>query len=123
MKRILAVLFVFISGIIVGLVGHDLHMKHMFNRMHHFPPGDNGEFIVKRMQEELRLSNAQLENIRPVIIESEKKILELRNSFHPKMKEIMDSSIERVKKELTEEQRKKLEEIHRRMRDKGPMPF
>ena len=123
MKRLLAVVCVFVSGIIVGLVGHDLHMKHMFDRMHHLPPGEKGDFIVNRMQGELGLTEAQVNKIRPIIEEGERKMSELRDTFHPKMKEILDLSMEQVKKELTDEQKKELEKIHKRMKDKGPVPF
>lgn len=123
MKRVLAVICVFVSGVIVGLVGHDLHMKHMFDRMHHFPRHDKGDFIVKRMQKDLHLTEAQVNKIRPIIVESDRKMSELRETFHPKMKEILDLSIEQVKKELDDEQKKKLEKIHQRMKNKGPVPF
>lgn len=123
MKRVLAVVCVFISGVIVGIVGHDLHMKHMFDRMHHFPPGDKGDFIVNRMQKELGLTEAQVNKIRPIVKEGERKVSELRDAFHPKMKEILDLSMEQVKKELSEEQKQELEKIHRRMKEKGPVPF
>ena len=123
MKRVLAVLCVFISGVIVGIVGHDLHMKHMFDRMRHSPPGDKGDFIVNRMQKELGLTEAQVSKIRPIVKEGDRKVSELRDTFHPKMKEILDLTMEQVKKELSDEQKREFEKIHRRMKERGPVPF
>lgn len=122
MKSRIAVILVFISGLIIGAVGNDFYMRHRFHKMHRFPPEKKGDFIVYTMQRELGLSDDQVQKIRPIVQSSTKKIQELREHFHPEINKIIEESFSLIKKELDETQKQKLDEMFQKMR-KRPPPF
>jgi hypothetical protein len=124
MKKILAMMLIFFSGVVVGIVGHDLYMKYIFHHFHDAPPEQREDFILKMLTRELDLTQAQLEKIKPIVLNSHSKIMELNNTFHPKMEQIINATFELIRKELNESQQKKLDMILTRMKkhDAGDRP-
>ena len=84
-------------------------------REKHNPEG----FILKQLQEELSLNEEQAKKSEQIFKDTHSKIKEAGNSFHQQIKKFIDEGWSELKKDLTPEQQKKLEELQKRMEEKN----
>lgn len=129
LTKIIAGLVLFISGAVMGFFGSRLLTERGTLALLH---GDSGRFVdmaMHRLSQDLELSEAQREKLRPLFLDTAKKLAELRREQEPKIHEIIEKSIEATKTVLTPEQLEKFEAIQVRLKQRreamdrfGPPP-
>ena len=104
-KLISGIALVFILGALVGSIGTGFYFKHRYPRLGDHRAGK--AFVMERLSKELNLTQDQKINIGKIIEQMEEKRREyfLRNWTE------MEKSIDQMKKELNNDQQKKLDAL------------
>jgi hypothetical protein len=110
-KAISGILAIFILGIMAGVLGTNMIIKHRIESFHEkgFPP--IRPMFMKRIGSRLDLTPAQRVEVEKIINTLQIEIREIRQEFHPKIKAAFDNSFAQIKKHLTEPQKQKLDKI------------
>ena len=122
-KTIIYLCAVFLTGVIGGgAVGYGLARKTLFR-----PPTKNemARHILSDLTKELQLTQEQVAQITPLIESAAKRIHEVNQRTFNEVKEIIQSTDKELSNFLTDEQKKLLEEMHKRRarnRPGGPPP-
>ncbi len=110
-KAIASIILVFLLGAVAGaLVTHRICQQ----RLDHVLRGEaraTGELIVQRLNRELQLDPAQLEQLRAIVKETHAEIRIARRQIRPQIDEILARSQEKVRALLRPGQREKYEKI------------
>ncbi len=101
---------IFLLGVVVGGAGF-LFYAWNTGRWHRRP---TKERIVLRLSRDLNLSEAQVEQFRQIMDDSEKRMKELRTQVGPQFHAIREEGHERIRKILNPEQLKKFNDLLRR---------
>lgn len=109
-KLIAGVALVFIVGLLVGSVGTRFYLKHQYR---HFMPerGNRTAFIMKKLSKDLGLTQAQEVAIQKIVEQTEEKLREHFLQRRSEIASIIDDGFSQMKKELDDDQKKKLEEL------------
>jgi hypothetical protein len=110
-KKVLAGLILFGSGLVVGIFGARLWHERGTLALLHGDPRHFVEMVVHHFSADLGLSPEQQEKLRPIVQETAKKLAEIRREQEPKIQEALDADTEAVKKLLTPQQLEKFEAI------------
>lgn len=105
--KILAGLLLFASGAVTGYFGSRLLAERGRFELFHGDPRHFSEMVVRRMSDDLDLSTAQREKLRPIVLNTGDELAKIRREQEPKVRETIDKSIEATKAILTPEQREK----------------
>ena len=123
------VLVVFLLGAVAGALGNGLYNKYSDprSRFRHHSPEERTDFIMKRLSEDLDLTETQQTEIRQIVRQAEEKMVLLRRRTFPEFRAIIDQSFADTREKLTPDQQKKLDEIHEEMQQmrrkgKGDVP-
>lgn len=127
-KKIIAGLILFGSGLIVGFFGARLSSEHgtlaLLHGHEHF-----AEMALQRLRVDLDLSDEQVKKLRPIMMETARKLAEIRQEQEPKIQTVLENDFSSIKKILTPEQAerfdakiKDLRERRRSMERFGPPP-
>ncbi|MGC8990955.1 MAG: hypothetical protein ACP5MD_12615, partial [Verrucomicrobiia bacterium] len=111
-KTIIYLCAVFLTGVIAGgAVGYGLAHKTFFR-----PPTKNemARHILSDLTKELQLTEEQVNQIRPLIESAAKRIHEVNQRTFNEVKEIIQSTDKELANFLSAEQKKLLEQMHRR---------
>lgn len=133
MNLVVGLVILFVLGALLGFMGDKWMMCH---RMHHgFRPGMHGgcpgqgpgmkpeNFMRMMLKDRLNLNDKQFKKSETIIKDTHSKLESLKDSFHEQEKKLIDESFELIKKDLSPEQQKKLEDFQKEMRErKGPPP-
>jgi len=125
-KLISGLLLVFVLGILAGSVGTGFYLKHRLVPLIKEPRARKS-FIMKRLSKKLDLTPDQQTKIEPIVNQMIEKRREYYRKTRPEIKTIMDQGFSKIKAELSEDQKKKLDELrenfkkHRRDRDAKPV--
>jgi Spy/CpxP family protein refolding chaperone len=108
----------FVSGVCVGAFGTWIvaEKRIMESVTHDQPPFHQA--IMRRLTRELSLDDTQRQRIEKIVIQTQEELRVLRESTRPERRRIMERSLEAMKVELSPEQQKRLEEIHRKMEER-----
>jgi hypothetical protein len=109
-KLIAGLLLVFVLGILVGSVGTAFYLKHRFTPLTKEPKARK-TFIMKRLSEKLDLTPDQQAKIEPIINQMIEKRREYYRKSRPEIEKIMEKGFAAIKLKLTENQKKKLDEL------------
>jgi len=126
-KLISGLLLVFILGILVGSVTTGFYVKHRLDPFVKEPKARKS-FIMRKLAKELHLSSTQKTKIEPIIEQMIEKRREYYLKSRPQIKKMMDQGFAKIKEELNDNQRKKLDELRenfkkrRRERDGKRIP-
>lgn len=108
---IVGVVLVFLLGALAGtLVTFNVCHQRMESGFRE-EPGRMKEFIVGRLGRELKLDQAQMEQLRTIVRETHTEIRSVRRQFRPQIEEILSRSQDRVRTILRPDQREKYEKI------------
>lgn len=125
----LAVLGVFLAGIVLGAVGHKacfVFGHHGFGPPgfgfhHHRPPPPDPRMFRERLLEdltdELELSREQRTKAEPVLKEMHHQLIQIRVQNQDRVEAVVRGAIEKAGAFLSPEQRKKLEELYSRVQE------
>ncbi len=121
LKVAIIILLVLTVGALAGSLGNKLYFKHRFER---FVKGGRPPLMhifMRRMVQNLDLTEAQKTDIEKIVRQAEKKIVSFREKYHPEFEKIMDDTIALIKEKLTDEQKKKLDKLHEELKTRGRM--
>jgi hypothetical protein len=128
-KKILAGLVLFVSGAVMGYFGARVMGDRGARALLQGKPEHFVDKTVHRMSDDLGLTDEQQEKLRPIILDTAKKLAEIRRDQEPKIHEAIEKSIEATKPILTSEQLQKFEAIIERLKQRreamerfGPPP-
>lgn len=115
-KVVLVAAIIFVAGAVTGALTTRLkssgsHPPQRGNFGSH--RSQRGE-LMERMQRELQLSQEQRQNIEQILRESREKVKQLCDSIAPHVSEEHSKVRERIRAELTPEQREKYEQLFKR---------
>ena len=113
------ILLVFALGTAVGAYGSRMMFKKRVSSVLH-AKGPPGSWAMQRMFHRLDLSETQKKSIDAILGESNKKWEAIQQEFEPKMTALFEKVIEDTKKELTPQQREKLERMSENIRRRLP---
>ena len=103
-KAVISVILIFLLGGIAGaLLMHRTDQQKIESIMH----GESGtarEFIVTRLNRELSLDPAQLEQLRTIVGETHAEIRSVRKEYRPQIDEVIKRSQDKVRAILRPEQ-------------------
>ena len=106
------ILVIFLSGIVIGIVGSAAFFKHeILVHVQEGPPAMR-RFVVNVLTRELDLNEEQTEKITPIITDAQKEMLKIRASVQPQVKDLIGKTIEQLDPVLTPEQQTKLHQMN-----------
>jgi Spy/CpxP family protein refolding chaperone len=110
-KAIAGVMLVFTLGAVCGgLVTHLVHRSRM-ERFVGGGPVAREELLVKRLTRQLDLDPRQLEQIKPIVHETQESISRIRQLSRPQVEGLLEESQRQISAVLRPEQREKFEKI------------
>ena len=103
-KAVVSVILIFLLGGMAGaFVMHRIDHQKIENIMRG-EPGMTREFIVTRLNRELSLDTAQLEQLRTIVRETHAEMRNVRKEYRPQIEEILQRSQDRVRAILRPQQ-------------------
>lgn len=120
-KAIAGITAIFALGIMTGVLGTGLMVRHRMEMFHEKGPPPIKPMLMKRLSNRLDLTPAQREAVGKILDELQVQIRELRHDFHPKIKAAFDSSFERIREQLTDAQKRQLEVLLKELPDHFPL--
>jgi hypothetical protein len=114
-KLISGLLLVFVLGILVGSVGTGFYLKHRLDPIIKKPRAGK-VFIMKKLSRELSLTPDQQTKIEPIVNQMIEKRIEYYRKTRPEIKTIMDQGFAKIKKQLDDNQKEKLDELREKFK-------
>jgi len=116
LKVCIAILLIFILGILAGTLGTGFFIKHRIGR---FVQG-NGPFppikILERLSTKLDLSKSQQMEIEKILEQAKDQLIEFRQVYRPKFEKIFNNTIEQIEQKLDKKQTQKLDKLTERLK-------
>ena len=104
---------IFLLGALAGAFGTGFYIKeHVEEFLEGGPPKEK---IMQKLTRDLDLTSEQQKKIEPILEEAHKKLSALRRNSLPEMRKIREDSFALIKKQLNEDQRKKLQDLENRL--------
>jgi len=110
----LVVVLLFVSGLVIGVMGTHLYYFYHLRGPRGGPPGPGAGFIVGAMERDLGLSPEQAREVRAIIERARQRGFELRRDTLPRMHEIMEATTRDIRAVLTPEQRERFDALSAR---------
>lgn len=109
-KLVSGLLLVFVLGVLAGAFGTRIYLK---DRFAHFrkDPKARQAFIMRKLSKELELTPDQKIKVEKIVEQVGEKRREFFLKNRPEIKRIMDEGFAQIKKELNNDQQKKLDEL------------
>ena len=121
LKVAIIILLVFAVGALAGSLGNKLYFKHRFERFAKGGPPPLMHILMRKIVQDLDLTEAQKTDIEKIVRQAEEKIVSFREKYRPEFEKIMDDTIAQIKEKLTDEQKKKLDKLHEELKMRGRM--
>ena len=109
-KLVSGVALVFIVGALVGSIGTRFYLKHRYHPLM-LDPANRTAFIMKRLSKELSLTENQKITVEKIVAQTGEKLREHFLQTRPETKSIIDDGFSQMKKELDDDQKKKLDAL------------
>ena len=107
-KLVSGLLLVFVLGILVGAFGTRIYLKDKFTHFRKDPKARQA-FIMRKLSKELELTQDQKITVEKIVAQVGEKRREFFLKNRPEIKRIMDEGFLQIKKELNNDQQKKLD--------------
>jgi Spy/CpxP family protein refolding chaperone len=118
-KLSVGIILIFCVGAFVGVLGTGAYFTHRFE---HFTRGGHrppiARLLMKRLTHKLDLTKAQQDQLLDTIEQTRIKLQDLREKYQPEMESIIESGIRSVKEHLTDSQKKELDEMYTRLKER-----
>ena len=111
-------LVLFLAGVLTGIVGTILYQHYEQEQRWQRGPAGRQERLMKRLTEELSLTQAQSDAIKPIVGRAHVQILELRAKHQPEVDRIVADGIAELKTKLSAEQGAKLELLYAKLKQR-----
>ncbi|MGD9124283.1 MAG: hypothetical protein PVG60_04275 [Desulfarculaceae bacterium] len=126
-KMWIGVIAVFVVGMVIGaFVGSLLERQLFISKFEHFRRERRGpivESMLEKLSRRLDLTPEQSRKIKPVLEKGFRQMMEIHREVSPRFEKVFKENHLEIKKHLTKEQQKKLEEFFNRRPFKGGPPF
>jgi Spy/CpxP family protein refolding chaperone len=122
-KLIAGFVLVFVAGGIAGAALGGLYVRCLFFEFHH--PGQVGARMKEQFRTQLGLTPDQVAKISPVIDKTAAELQQVRHDTARRVREIWMEAHQQIAANLTDEQRKKLQQMkerHHRWRHRHGLP-
>ena len=106
-KLIAGIILVFVLGVLSGTLGTGLYMKQKMKPIRQDPKARRTA-IIEKLTRGLDLKEDQIPKIEKILDEIDQK----RREYRQEIRKMRTESISQMKKELTPEQQKKLDQLH-----------
>jgi hypothetical protein len=107
-KLVSGLLLVFVLGILAGAFGTRIYLKDRFAHLRKDPKARQA-FIMRKLSKELELTPDQKIKVEKIVAQVGAKRREFFLKNRPEIKRIMDEGFLQIKKELNNDQQKKLD--------------
>ena len=107
-KLISGLLLVFVLGVLAGSFGTRIYLKDRFEHLRKDPKARQ-DFIMRKLSKELELTQDQKTKIEKIVEQVGVKRREFFLKKRPEIKRIRDEGFAQIKKELNNDQQKKLD--------------
>ena len=122
-KVIAGVLVVFLLGVVIGVLGTGIFIRHGIRKFTQREPGTHRTFFMRRLSRELKLTQAQKPDVEKIVAEADVEIHEFIQQSRFEFTEIMQRRNAQLKEILSPEQQKKLDEMLERIQKRwNPQP-
>jgi Spy/CpxP family protein refolding chaperone len=111
-KLVSGLLLVFVLGILAGSFGTRIYLKDRFEHLRKDPKARQA-FIMRKLSKELELTQDQKTKIEKIVEQVGAKRREFFLKNRPEIKRIMDEGFLQIKKELNNDQQKKLDALRK----------
>ena len=105
----------FILGAFAGSLGTSMYYKNRTERITRYGHSARSHLLLKRLSEELDLTEAQKKEIGIIVDQFHTELSRIKRSVRPEIKKLRDQSFVAIKKTLTDEQKKKFDELRKRL--------
>ncbi len=119
LKLLAGITLLFCVGVFVGILGTGAHFTHKFERFTrggHRPP--IARLLMERLTRKLDLTKTQQAEVLEITEQTRLKLHDLRGKYEPEMEAILESSLQSVKEKLNDTQRKKIDEMYRKLKER-----
>lgn len=119
LKLIAGILLIFCVGTFAGVLGTGAYFTHRierFARPGHRPP--IARLLMKRLTHKLDLTETQQAEVREIVNQTRVKLHDLRGKYLPEMEAIIESNLKLVKEKLNAEQKKKIDEMYTKLKER-----
>ncbi len=111
-KLVSGLLLVFVLGILAGSFGTRVYLKDRFAHLRKDPKARQA-FIMRKLSKELELTQDQKTKIEKIVEQVGAKRRQFFLKNRPEIKRIMDEGFSQIKKELNNDQQKKLDALRK----------
>ncbi|MEE9120328.1 MAG: hypothetical protein V3U56_03455 [Syntrophobacteria bacterium] len=111
-KLVSGLLLVFVLGILAGSFGTRVYLKDRFEHLRKDPKARQ-DFIMRKLSKELELTQDQKTKIEKIVEQVGAKRRQFFLKNRPEIKRIMDEGFSQIKKELNNDQQKKLDALRK----------
>lgn len=121
-KVILRYGLVFMLGLMLGMAGSYLTLKHRFARAMQGRPAAQRQMMMRHLTRQLQLTKPQQIEIERIVNTQLKALSDVREKHKPEVQAIFQQAEDQMKPHLQPDQQQKLDQIIERMQKHGPMP-
>lgn len=111
-------LVLFLAGVLTGLGGTILYQHYEQKQRWERGPAGRQERLMKRLAEELSLTQAQSQAIEPIVSRAHIQILELRAKHQPELDRIVDQGVNEIKTKLSADQGARLDTLYAKLKQR-----
>lgn len=115
MKIWLGVFAIAFSSAVIGGVTTAFYIKHKVLKVIEQGPKGTRLVAMKVLRRRLRLSNEQVKEIRPLVREAQRKLIELRQSHRPEVEAILNQAVSEIHPKLEPKQREEFDRLTQRI--------
>ncbi|MGD8983185.1 MAG: hypothetical protein PVH99_01600 [Desulfobacteraceae bacterium] len=109
-------ILVFILGAFAGTLGTGIYYKNRTERLTRYGHSARSHLLTKRLSEELDLTEVQKKEIGIIVDQFHTKLSHIKRSVRPDIKRLRDESFLAIKESLTDDQKKKFDELRKRLK-------
>lgn len=111
----------FMLGLVLGMAGSHLALKHRFARAMQDRPAAQRQMMMRHLTRQLQLTKPQQAEIARIMDAQLKALSEVRERHQPEVQAIFQQAEDEMKPHLLPKQQQKLDQIMQRMQKHGPM--
>ena len=112
---------VFMIGLVLGMAGSRLALKHRFAQAMQNRPAAQRQMMMRHLTRQLQLTKPQQIEIAHIMDAQLKALSEVRERHQPEIQAIFQQAEDEMKPHLLPKQQRKLDQIMERMQKHGPM--
>jgi len=118
LKIVTGILLIFVLGAMAGSLGTKIYFKQRIGRFVKSGPPPVMHLLMRRLSDDLNLSEEQEAQIEKIVYETEGKVLAFKEKYHPEFEKIIDNSIKLIKEKLDDDQKPELDRLHKELKDR-----